>query len=77
MNSDQVEGRWKELKGSFRKKWGEFTDDEVEQMKGTRDELAGKLQQRYGYTREQAEKHFDDWLTAEESTPRTRTSGGY
>lgn len=77
MNWDQVEGRWKELKGSFRKKWGDFTDDDVDRMSGRREELAGQLQQRYGYTREEAHKQLDDWMASEETSPRSRTSGGY
>ena len=72
MNWDQVEGRWKELKGSFRKKWGEFTDDDIERMRGKREELSGQLQKRYGYTREEANKYLDEWLASEENIPSTR-----
>jgi uncharacterized protein YjbJ (UPF0337 family) len=46
-------------------------------MSGKREELAGQLQKRYGYTREEAHKHLDDWMASEEPSPRTRTSGGY
>jgi uncharacterized protein YjbJ (UPF0337 family) len=62
MNWDQIKGRWTEYRGSARKEWGKLTDDDVEQAGGRRDELAGKLQQRYGVAREEAERQVDAWL---------------
>jgi len=64
MNSDQFEGMWKQLKGSAKQRWAKLTDDDLTAISGKRDELLGKLQQRYGYTREQAEKEADDWSRA-------------
>ncbi|HKK31759.1 MAG TPA: CsbD family protein [Alphaproteobacteria bacterium] len=61
MNWDQIEGNWIQLIGSARAKWGELTDDELAQMKGHRDELIGKLQERYGVGKEEAERQVDDW----------------
>ena len=55
MNSDQFEGKWKQLKGSVKQQWGKLTDDDVATLSGKKDELVGKLQERYGYTKEQAE----------------------
>jgi uncharacterized protein YjbJ (UPF0337 family) len=63
MNSDQVEGKWKQFKGSVKKRWGKLTDDDLTMLSGKKDELIGKLQERYGYTREQAEREADDWAT--------------
>ena len=62
MNSDILEGKWKQLKGEVQKRWGELTDDELDQVQGRRDKLIGKIQERYGYTRERAENELNDFL---------------
>ena len=62
MNWDRVEGNWKEFKGKVRQKWGKLTDNDLEVVKGKRTELAGRLQQRYGYQKDQAEREIDTWL---------------
>lgn len=67
MNSDQFEGKWKQLKGSVKQQWGKLTDDDVTTLTGKKDELVGKLQERYGITREQATKEADDWARAASS----------
>jgi uncharacterized protein YjbJ (UPF0337 family) len=61
MNWDQVEGKWKQLKGSVKQKWGKLTDDDLDVIAGKRDQLAGKIQERYGITKEEAQKQIDDW----------------
>lgn len=61
MNWDQVEGNWKQLKGKVREKWGQLTDDDLTTIGGKKDQLAGKLQERYGYEKAQAEKELDDF----------------
>ncbi|MYL23160.1 CsbD family protein [Halomonas alkaliantarctica] len=61
MNWDQIEGRWAEMKGKARATWGELTDGDLEQIGGKRDELVGKLQQRYGLAKEEAERKVDEW----------------
>lgn len=67
MNSDQFEGKWKQLKGSVKQRWAKLTDDDVTALSGKKDELIGKLQERYGITREQAQKEADDWASATRS----------
>jgi uncharacterized protein YjbJ (UPF0337 family) len=62
MNWDQVEGKWKEMKGKFRSKFGKLTDDDIEVIAGKKDQLIGRLQQRYGYTKDEAEREADDAL---------------
>lgn len=62
MNWQQVEGNWKQFKGHAQKKWGKLTDDEVDQIKGDRQILVGKVQERYGKSREEAETEVDDWF---------------
>ncbi len=58
---DRIAGNWKQLKGEVRSRWGELTDDEVEQAMGERDKLAGKIQERYGITKDEANKQIDEW----------------
>ena len=59
MNQDVFEGKWKEMRGQVKEWWGKLTDDDLEQASGKADQLIGLLQQKYGYTREQAEKEFN------------------
>ncbi len=73
MNWDQVEGKWKQLKGSVRAKWGKLTDSDYEQIAGNREKFVGRLQERYGYTREKAEQELNEWLNADFQAPKTRT----
>jgi len=59
MNKDIAEGKWKQMRGEIRQWWGKLTDDELDQIGGKADKLVGKLQEHYGYTREQAEKEIN------------------
>ena len=61
MNRDTLKGQWTQLKGQLRKQWGKLTEDEVDQIQGDSEILMGKLQQRYGYTREQAQREIERW----------------
>lgn len=56
MNEDIFEGKWKQAKGQVREWWGQLTDDDLEQIGGKKDQLLGKLQERYGWTRARAEE---------------------
>ena len=60
MNWDQIEGNWKQFKGRAKQQWGKLTDDDVDRLAGRRDELIGKIQERYGYQRDQAEREVDN-----------------
>jgi len=59
MNKDMLEGKWKQLKGELRSWWADLTDDDIEYIGGKSERLYGRLQERYGYTREEAEKEFE------------------
>ncbi|MGI9072283.1 MAG: CsbD family protein [Bryobacteraceae bacterium] len=59
MNSDQLAGKWKQWKGAAKQKWGKLTDDDWTLVE--KDELVGKIQERYGISREEAQKHADEW----------------
>lgn len=61
MNWDVVEGKWKQLKGAAKAKWGDLTDDELDQLEGNREKMAGKLQEKYGWTKDEAEKQVDEF----------------
>ena len=61
MNWDQIEGNWKQFKGKVKEQWGKLTDDDLDVIRGKREQLVWKLQERYGYSKEQAEKAADDW----------------
>ncbi len=62
MNSDELQGKWKQLKGAARQQFGRLTENDLEMIAGQRERLIGKLQERYGYLREEAQKRADEWL---------------
>ena len=62
MNWDQIEGQWHQVKGSICAKWGELTDDEIEQLDGNRETMVGKIQEKYGIAKDQAQKQVDEWM---------------
>lgn len=62
MNWDEIKGNWKTVTGQVKTKWGKLTDDDLTQINGKREELSGRLQKHYGHTKEQAEKHIDEFL---------------
>ncbi|MDC7861543.1 CsbD family protein [Pantoea ananatis] len=61
MNKDEASGNWKQFKGKMKEKWGKLTDDDMQVIEGKRDQLVGKIQERYGYAKEEAEKEVTAW----------------
>lgn len=61
MNWDQAKGNWNQMKGKVKEQWGKLTDDDLTTISGQRDQLVGRLQERYGYAKEQAEREVKDW----------------
>ncbi len=61
MNEDIITGQWKQLKGALRAQWGKLTDSDYEEIAGNKDKLIGRLQERYGYERDQAEREVSDF----------------
>lgn len=61
MNQDEFEGNWHLLKGKVQEKWGKFTNDEITELQGKYEKFLGKLQMKYGYTKEQAEREIKNW----------------
>ena len=62
LNADVLKGKWQQLKGEARVQWGRLTDDDLDQIQGNAEKLAGKLQERYGYAQEQAKKEVDEFI---------------
>ena len=80
MNWDQVEGKWKQFAGSARERWGKLTDNDWHTIGGRKDQLVGRIQERYGIAREEAERQADEWArtlkyTDTEVPPATRHAG--
>ena len=61
MNADTLKGKWKQIKGQAKKKWGKLTDDDLDVIAGRRDVMAGKIQERYGIAKDEAEKQLSAW----------------
>jgi uncharacterized protein YjbJ (UPF0337 family) len=61
MNKDIVSGNFKQLKGKIKQQWGKLTDDEIDQLEGNAEILAGKLEERYGWDRTEAERQVKDF----------------
>jgi uncharacterized protein YjbJ (UPF0337 family) len=64
MNWDQVQGKWKQYKGLAKERWGRLTDDDLDVISGKREQLVGRIQERYGVTRQVVEKEVDEFLKA-------------
>jgi len=62
LNEDQLKGKWKQFKGELKKKWGNFTDDDILYIEGSRDKLEGKIQERYGDRKDEVRKWIDEWF---------------
>jgi len=80
MNWDQMEGKWKQYSGKIKEKWGKLTDDDLTVISGRREQLVGKIQERYGVAREEAEKQVEDFTDSLTATPvsesdRSKTHG--
>jgi uncharacterized protein YjbJ (UPF0337 family) len=73
MNWDRVQGQWKQLKGKIKTKWGKLTDDDLDVIAGRKDQLIGKIQERYGLKKEEAQKEVEEWnaTLADENAAQT------
>jgi uncharacterized protein YjbJ (UPF0337 family) len=58
---DQIAGTWKQVSGEAKKTWGKLTDDELMQVNGNREILAGKIQEKYAITKQEANRQIDEW----------------
>ena len=61
MNWDRIQGNWKQFKGNAKEQWGKLTDDDLDVVAGKRDQLVGRIQERYGVAKDEAERQVKDW----------------
>jgi uncharacterized protein YjbJ (UPF0337 family) len=64
MDWNRIEGNWKQFKGRAKEKWGRLTDDDLDVINGRQDQLEGKIQERYGFAKDQAKKDVNDWFSS-------------
>lgn len=64
MNQDTIAGNWKQFKGKVKEQWGKLTDDDLDVINGQRDQMVGRVQERYGVAKDAAEKQVKDWEEA-------------
>jgi uncharacterized protein YjbJ (UPF0337 family) len=69
MNEDVLKGKWRQLKGELKSQWGKLTDDDVDRVEGDAEKLIGRVQERYGYQREQAKREVDDFFRRQGDMP--------
>jgi uncharacterized protein YjbJ (UPF0337 family) len=62
MNWEQIQGKWKQYSGKMQEKWGKLTDSDLKIIRGQRDQLIGKIQERYGIAKEDAQREVDEYL---------------
>jgi uncharacterized protein YjbJ (UPF0337 family) len=75
MNWKEIEGRWNQITGQVKSKWGKLTDDDLAVVAGKRDQLIGKVQERYGIMKDDAEKQVDEWLQKFDTSKQGQQSG--
>jgi uncharacterized protein YjbJ (UPF0337 family) len=62
MNSDILKGQWKQIRGRIQQRWGDLTDNELDQIEGSRTEIEGLLQKKYGYGKEEVRRELDEFI---------------
>jgi len=62
MNADVFKGKWMQIKGEVKSQWGKLTDDDLDRVEGDTEKLVGRVQERYGYAREEAKREVDSFL---------------
>ncbi|MGB7433928.1 MAG: CsbD family protein [Candidatus Acidiferrum sp.] len=77
MNWDQIEGKWKQYSGKVKEKWGKLTDDDLTTIAGKRDQLVGRIQERYGVAKDQAERQIDEFTHSLSDTDTKTRGAGY
>ena len=70
VNWEQTKGRWNQMKGAVKKQWGKLTDDDLAVIAGQRDQLVGKIQERYGIAKEEADKQVKTWESTTVNEPK-------
>jgi uncharacterized protein YjbJ (UPF0337 family) len=71
MNTDVLKGQWHQLKGEVKSRWGKLTDDDLDRAQGDAEQLVGRIQERYGYARDQAHREVDEFLRGHASASKS------
>jgi uncharacterized protein YjbJ (UPF0337 family) len=74
MNWDQFEGNWKQFSGKLKEKFGKLTDDDLTVIAGKKDQLVGRIQERYGIKKEEAEKRLDEFYQSQPESTAAKTA---
>jgi uncharacterized protein YjbJ (UPF0337 family) len=74
MNADLFKGKWRELKGDIKMKWGKLTDDDLTRIEGKEEKLLGLIQQKYGYSKDQAEEEYEEFIARFEHPRASRST---
>jgi uncharacterized protein YjbJ (UPF0337 family) len=69
MNEDILKGKWRQLKGEVKSQWGKLTDDDLDRAEGDAEKLIGRVQERYGYQRDEAKREVDDFVRRHKDIP--------
>ena len=69
MNEDILKGKWRQLKGEVKSQWGKLTDDDLDRAEGDAEKLIGRVQERYGYQRDEAKREVDDFVRRHQNIP--------
>ncbi len=69
MNEDIIKGKWKEIKGEVKQKWGKLTDDELIEVEGSEEKMVGLLQKKYGYAKDKAEEEYRGFMNRHQNPP--------
>jgi len=72
MNTDIIKGKWNQLKGEMRHRWGKLSEDDLNEVKGDAEKFIGKLQERYGYARDRARKEMDEFMDSSDIIPKPK-----
>ena len=75
MNTDQLEGRWRQLRARILERWGKLTDDQLDQVRGRWGRLVGFIQEQYGGTREEVERQVKEFRRTHEPTDESQLGG--
>jgi uncharacterized protein YjbJ (UPF0337 family) len=75
MNWDRIEGNWKQVAGKARERWGELTDSDFHAIAGRREQLVGRIQERYGIARDEAQEQADEWAKALKEEEKVSRAG--
>jgi len=69
MNEDTLKGKWHQIKGEVKSRWGQLTDDDLDRVEGDAEKLIGRVQERYGYARDDAKREVDAFIQRQRDLP--------